>query len=97
MHHASHLWARAERFALALVAMSFILIKQLLLLLSGDVETNPGPSGQHSEGIRSLLSLLHTYAPFSAVKETLKMGSFPRKGTERMFFQDFKFLDIIEV
>ena len=40
----------AERFALALVAMSFILIKQLLLLLSGDVETNPGPFGQHTEG-----------------------------------------------
>ena len=40
----------AERFALALVAMSFILIKQLLLLLSGDVETNPGPLGQNTEG-----------------------------------------------
>ena len=47
LHHASHLCARA---ALALVAVSFILIQQLLLLLSGDVETNPGPSGQHSEG-----------------------------------------------
>ena len=81
LHHASHLWARAERFALALVVLSFILIKKLLLLLSGDVESNPGPSGQHSEGIRSLLSLLHTYTPFSAVKETLKIGSFPRKGT----------------
>eukprot|EP00731_Ephydatia_muelleri_P002039 Em0001g2039a len=46
LHHASHLCARA---ALALVAVSFILIQQLLLLLSGDVETNPGPSGQHSE------------------------------------------------
>ena len=45
-----HLYAVAERFALALVAMSFILIKQLLLLLSGDVETNPGPLGQHTEG-----------------------------------------------
>ena len=53
--HASHLWARAERFALALVVMSFILIKQLLLLLSGDVETNPGPSGQHSEGTESVV------------------------------------------
>ena len=45
-----HLYAGAERFALALVAMSFILIKQLLLLLSGDVETNPGPLGQNTEG-----------------------------------------------
>ena len=45
-----HLYAVAERFALALVAMSFILIKQLLLLLSGDVETNPGPLGQNTEG-----------------------------------------------
>ena len=45
-----HLYAVAERFAQALVAMSFILIKQLLLLLSGDVETNPGPLGQHTEG-----------------------------------------------
>ena len=45
-----HLYAVAERFALALVAMSFILIKRLLLLLSGDVETNPGPLGQHTEG-----------------------------------------------
>ena len=45
-----HLYAVAERFALALVALSFILIKQLLLLLSGDVETNPGPLGQHTEG-----------------------------------------------
>ena len=44
------LYAVAERFALTLVAMSFILIKQLLLLLSGDVETNPGPLGQHTEG-----------------------------------------------
>ncbi|KAL5517308.1 hypothetical protein EMCRGX_G002839 [Ephydatia muelleri] len=43
------LYAVAERFALTLVAMSFILIKQLLLLLSGDVETNPGPLGQHTE------------------------------------------------
>ena len=41
-----HLYA----VALALVAMSFILIKQLLLLLSGDVETNPGPLGQNTEG-----------------------------------------------
>ena len=45
-----HLYAVAERFALALVVMSFILIKQLLLLLSGDVETNPGPLGQNTEG-----------------------------------------------
>ena len=45
-----HLYAVAERFALALVAMSFIQIKQLLLLLSGDVETNPGPLGQNTEG-----------------------------------------------
>ena len=44
------LYAVAERFALTLVAMSFILIKQLLLLLSGDVETNPGPLGHHTEG-----------------------------------------------
>ena len=49
-----HLYAGAERFALTLVAMSFIPIQQLLLLLSGDVETNPGPLGQHTEG-KSLL------------------------------------------
>ncbi|KAL5517293.1 hypothetical protein EMCRGX_G002818 [Ephydatia muelleri] len=49
-----HLYAVAERFALALVAMSFILIKQLLLLLSGDVETNPGPLGQNTEGLLSM-------------------------------------------
>eukprot|EP00731_Ephydatia_muelleri_P002631 Em0001g2631a len=29
--------------------MPFVLIMQLLLLLSGDVETNPGPLGQHTE------------------------------------------------
>eukprot|EP00731_Ephydatia_muelleri_P002569 Em0001g2569a len=46
-----YLYAVAERFALALVAMSFILIKQLLLLLSGDIETNPGPLGQNTEDL----------------------------------------------
>eukprot|EP00731_Ephydatia_muelleri_P002612 Em0001g2612a len=49
-----HFYAGTERFALALVVMSFILIKQLLLLLSGDVEANPGPLGQNTEGLLNM-------------------------------------------
>ena len=56
--------ARAEVFAPALLAMPFVLIMQLLLLLSGDVETNPGPLGQHTEG-RRLLSFRHVDAMYS--------------------------------
>ena len=51
-------------FAPALLAMPFVLIMQLLLLLSGDVETNPGPLGQHTEG-RRLLSFRHVDAMYS--------------------------------
>ena len=85
LHHASHLWAKAERFALALVAMSFILIKKLLLLLSGDVETNPGPSGQHSEGTESVVIAAYLYALFRAVKET-QWDRFLEKGPSACFF-----------
>ena len=55
-----------ERFALALVmamTLSCICIIQRLLLLSGDVETNPGPLGQHTEGTFMgplILSLVET-------------------------------------
>ena len=45
---AIHLCITAERFSA--VAMSYTWIKKRLLLLSGDVEMNPGPLGQHVEG-----------------------------------------------
>ena len=65
-----YLYAVAERFTGALVAISFILIKQLLLLLSGDVETNPGPLGQHSEG--KLLFVIYTSLKQNGTKKTKK-------------------------
>ena len=50
----------AERFALTLTLTAtlrpLVLIKQRLLL-SGDVESNPGPLGQHTNG--KALLLLH--------------------------------------
>ena len=45
-----HLFVGSVRISPEIVVMLFTLIKQLHLLLSGDVEVNPGPLGQHTEG-----------------------------------------------
>ena len=51
MHRAADLCQRAEVFMLALVAaIASFLLTQQRLLLSGDVEMNPGPLGQHTKG-----------------------------------------------
>ena len=49
-HRAVHFCVRAKRLILSVVVTSFTYIKQRLLILSGDVEMNPGPLGQRTEG-----------------------------------------------
>ena len=45
----AHMSTADGKILLALVVMSLMSIRQLLIL-AGDVELNPGPLGQHGEG-----------------------------------------------
>ena len=50
-HRTVHLCVRAK---LSVVMTSFGSIKQRLLMLSGDVEMNPGPLGQRTDGMAAI-------------------------------------------
>ena len=64
-HCAGHMSGAAGKVAhlLTLMVTSLIWLRQLLIL-SGDVEVNPGPLGQHGEGKATLLLCKHTINRF---------------------------------